>query len=239
MYQETNFACYTWFRGDNASLNVWGLAVYNQLFLLDSQLSHQLGNRLYQITALLISWWWQERIEKGKKSIRSCPTWSAEHMASLLNLDIALKPNLVSWALQGDVPQVNEPSWSQRLFWRIYFSMSVIISLWQDLLHSRISLVERRKGAHSTRAVPSVIWWSNKCLCAKKKNVCGWGKAFAFYVQRWTWVNRVHFGWQIADKLFSPVQGTEMLQNRTTIGFSTSFCKMIQDNSGNTKYPVV
>lgn len=156
MYQETNFACYTWFRGDEASLNVWGLAVYNQLFLLDSQLSHQLGNRLYQITPLLISRWWQERIEKGKKSIRSCPTWSAEHMASLLNSDIVLKSNLFSWALQGYVPHVNEPSRTQRLFWRKYFQTTVLMNLWQDLLHSRILWVERKKGAH----------WHKSCSCS-------------------------------------------------------------------------
>jgi len=57
----------------------------NQLFMLDSQLPHQLGNRLYQITALLISRSWQARFEEEKKSIRNCQTWPAEYTVPLLN----------------------------------------------------------------------------------------------------------------------------------------------------------
>lgn len=198
MYQETNFACCTWFRGDNASLNVWGLAVYNQLFLLDSQLPHQLGNRLYQITALLISWWWQERIEKGKKSIRSCPAWSAGHMASLLNLDIVLKsPGLSKGTCLTWMSHLEAKDILEEIFSNICYNWPLTRCVAQQ------NLASGEEEGNTTHKSWSSIDTVKQQMSLCTENVYGWGKAFALYVQRWTFMHRgVHFGWQIAEEVF-------------------------------------
>lgn len=116
---------------------------------------------------------------------------------------------------QGTLPHTSNPSWSQRLFWSKYFQTFVIISLWQGLSQSRMSL--ERKEEQST--FTPVTRQSIRCFCTWEMCVCvcstsTWGCTFGH--------RAMHFGWQGWKKFLSPIQGTGVLQNPATICFSIS-----------------